>query len=53
LWVASRISNAGTIWPAARASIFTWPMVSLSTRSAKYLKLSCSVRLAGQVDWNL
>src|SRR5688500_8869465 len=27
-------------------------MESLSTRSAKYRKLSCSVRLAGQVDWN-
>src|SRR6266446_5525970 len=50
LWVASRISNAGTICPAAIASILSWPPVSLSTRSAKYLKLSCKVRLAGQVD---
>src|SRR5574341_1172522 len=50
LCVASRISNGGTIWPAASASIFIWPEVSLSTRSAKNLKLSCSVRLAGQVD---
>src|SRR5207244_12751217 len=25
----------------------------MSTRSANILKLSCSVRLAGQVDWNL
>ena len=53
LLVASRISNGGTIWPAASASILTCPLVSLSTFSAKYLKLSCSVRLAGQVDWNL
>ena len=50
LLVASRISNAGTTCPAASASTLSVPPESLSTRSAKYLKLSCSVRLAGQVD---
>src|SRR5262245_44972299 len=50
LWAASRISNGGTIWPAASASIFRAPAVSLSTRSANSLKLSWLVELAGQVD---
>src|SRR5687768_17815193 len=35
LCVASSTSNAGTTCPAARASILSWPLVSLSTRSAK------------------
>src|SRR5262245_45464405 len=50
LEVASRISNGGTIWPAACTSILSEPPVSLSTRSARKRKLSCSVRLAGHVD---
>ena len=32
------------------ASILSWLEVSLSTRSAKKRKLSCSVTLAGHVD---
>src|SRR6267143_5474711 len=50
LLVASSTSNAGTICPAAIASIFSDPDVSFSRRSAKILKCSCSVMLAGQVD---
>src|SRR5262245_44900850 len=50
LCVASSTSKGGTIWPAGMASILTLPCVSLSTRSAKCLKCSCSVLLAGQVD---
>src|SRR5437870_3780471 len=48
--VASSTSKAGTICPAAMASIFSDPEVSFSRRSAKILKCSCSVMLAGQVD---
>src|SRR2546428_4825431 len=50
LLVASSTSKAGTICPAAMASIFSDPEVSFSRRSAKILKCSCSVMLAGQVD---
>src|SRR6267143_3996026 len=50
LLVASSTSKAGTICPAAMASIFNDPAVSFSRRSAKILKCSCSVMLAGQVD---
>src|SRR5258708_63992 len=50
LLVASSTSKGGTIWPAGMASIFRPPAVSLSTRSAKILKCSCRVLLAGQVD---
>src|SRR4030081_1265091 len=50
LLVASSTSKAGTICPAAMASIFNDPEVSFSRRSAKILKCSCSVMLAGQVD---
>src|SRR3954470_13924138 len=50
LLVASSTSNAGTICPAGSASILMLPCVSLSTRSAKMRKWSCSVLLAGQVD---
>jgi len=50
LLVASSTSKAGTICPAAMASIFSDPEVSFSRRSANILKCSCSVMLAGQVD---
>src|SRR5258708_1795944 len=50
LLVASSTSKGGTICPAGMASILIDPAVSLSTRSAKVLKCSCSVLLAGQVD---
>src|SRR5437773_9623195 len=50
LLVASSTSKGGTICPAAMASIFSDPEVSFSRRSAKILKCSCSVMLAGQVD---
>src|SRR5260221_10358381 len=50
LLVASSTSNAGTICPAAIASILMPPWVSFSVRSANILKCSCSVLLAGQVD---
>ena len=42
--------GGGTICPAAWASILRVPCVSFSVRSAKILKCSCSVLLAGQVD---
>src|SRR5258706_5591514 len=50
LLVASSTSKAGTIWPAGIASILIEPWVSFSRRSAKVLKCSCKVLLAGQVD---
>src|SRR5918994_4284342 len=50
LWVASRISNGGTIAPPGNASILSWPPVSLSTRSAKNLKASWVVDVAGTAD---
>src|SRR5262245_17472880 len=50
LLVASSTSNAGTICPAGMASTLSEPCVSLSSRSPKILKCSCSVLLAGQVD---
>src|SRR5687768_5490856 len=53
LLVASSTSNAGTICPAASGSIFTCPCVSLSTRSVRSRRWSCSVMLAGQVDCTL
>src|SRR4051794_22616423 len=49
LWVASRTSKAGTTCPAGMASIFSVPFESLLTRSAKKVKFSYSVRLAGHV----
>src|SRR5687768_9156425 len=53
LLVASSTSKGGTICPAASTSIFTWPAVSLSTRSARPRRWSWIVRLAGQVDCTL
>src|SRR5262245_27210625 len=53
LWVASRISNGGTIAPPGSASILRAPPVSLSTRSAKNFKPSCVVEDGGTADWIL
>src|SRR6266487_4243227 len=50
LWLASRISKGGTMAPPGRASILSWPPVSLSTRSAKNLKASCVVDDGGTAD---
>src|SRR5688572_26347640 len=50
LWLASRISNGGTMAPPGNASILSWPPVSLSTRSAKNLKASWVVDDAGTAD---
>src|SRR3972149_2010747 len=49
LLVASSTSKAGTIAPAGSVSILRRPADILSTRSANILKLSKSVRDAGQL----
>src|SRR5260221_8518265 len=50
LLLVSSSANGARFWRAGMASFVRPPAVSLSTRSAKILKCSCRVLLAGQVD---